>query len=233
MNDSWPARRGFGLADVIAQPHRLDPAGRGEHVVGGQFRAVVEHDASPVRPATAIRLTPARKRSSPPRSLNFGPGSSGSAARRRTGAPALPENAAEHDAELPEVHVVLPRTAVAHQRAEQHFDQQRVADDRRDRLAGGAAGGGQIEIVVVADLGDQPLEIVVLGGEVLLRPANESSSKSFVKSSDTPGKATREPTCGTRANSSHPNRNCRSSRASGPFLAPLGVKLVTACRPTS
>ncbi len=42
-------------------------------------------------------------------------------------AEALQEDAAEHDRELAPIHVVLAGRAVEHQRAEEHFDQQRIA----------------------------------------------------------------------------------------------------------
>ncbi len=139
------------------QPHRFEPAGRREHVAALELacRRRARRRAR-ARPSTAIRSTPARSRSSPPRSLNSPHQvlEDQPHAGQRPGQP-FQEDAAEHDAELPEVHVVLAGVAVEHQRAEEHLDQQRIADDlaRRPRGPSGraVAGPGRRSRAICAD----------------------------------------------------------------------------------
>ena len=63
-------------------------------------------------------------------------------------------DAAKHDRKLREVHVVLSRAAVIHQRAEQHLDQQRVAQVLFEQRPGRAIGLFKVEVVVIGNLGD-------------------------------------------------------------------------------
>ncbi len=80
-----------------------------------------------------------------------------------------------------------------------------------------------VQVVVIGDLADEPLEVVLLLRETCGRSPSASSSMSLLNRSDTPGKAIVEPTCGARAKSSHWKRSCRSSRASGPLRVALGA----------
>ena len=149
--------------------------------------------------------------------------------------PAKPfqEDAAEHDRELAPVHVVLAGRAVEHQRAEQHLDQQRIANDRAHDFAGRDAGVRFAQIVVVDDLVGEAIEVVGFVRETRRRLRRGACVELLSNRSRTSGKAISEPSCGAIAKSSQRIRSCRSSRASGPVFVPLGVTLVSACRPTS
>ena len=110
------------------------------------------------------------------------------------------------------------------QRAEEHLDQQRIVDRSAPTTSRAeTAARRSSELVVVDQLADQPREVVVLRGKLRGAPPPRSSSKSLVNRSVTPGKTIAEPICGASANSSQPNRSCRSSRASGPACVPLGA----------
>lgn len=70
-----------------------------------------------------------------------------------------------------------------------------------------------------------------MGRRNLLRCLAEAEPEGFIAIPQV--QAISEPICGANAKSSQRNRNWRSTRASGPLRVPLGVKLVTACKPTS
>ena len=90
-----------------------------------------------------------------------------------------------------------------------------------------------VEVVVVDDRRDEPLEVVALRGKRAGDFAR-SSSRSLLNAQPHAGEDDLRADLRRQiARSSHDSRSCRSSRASGPRFAPLGVKLVTACRPTS
>ena len=166
-NESLPGLSGQRARACAAQAHGFDQPAEESTRLGRQLRAVVEHDARRRgRRSTSIRSTPARRRSSPPSSLN-----------RRTrflricrmpaqgrAKPSM-KDAAEHDRELAEVHVVLARAAVEHQRAEQHVDQQRIADQLADERAGRNGGRGLVQVVVVDDRGGQLAKLSFSAGK--------------------------------------------------------------------
>ena len=175
MNDSWP---GGGAASVAspAQPHRLHKPGRGEDVPGLQLFAVVQHDSH--RP-TVFDLNPADAGPQPQFAAQAAKPSHEVAedqphAGQRAGK-SLQENAAEHDAELAEIHVVLARAAVPHQRTEEHLAQQRIGDRLGQEFAGGAMEQVAVQVVVIDQLLDQLPQIVLLVRETARPPPTRTS----------------------------------------------------------
>ena len=151
---------------VVAQPHRFVPAGRRHDLACRQlrFRRRARRRSHHHHRAT-IDLTPARSRSSPPNCLNRRTSCFRIARMPPRGrAQSLHENAAEHDAERSEIHVVFARTAVEHHGQKQHLDQQRIGDRRRKKFASRNGGRSRFEIVVVEQLRQQSLKVVLWRG---------------------------------------------------------------------
>ena len=91
------------------------------------------------------------------------------------------EDAAEHDHELGEIHVVGRSAPVKQERAEEHFGQQRVAEVFLDGGAGRQTAGGQAGDFVLVDPRPQLAKPVNLVGESLadlLRQAVDVVGKS-------------------------------------------------------
>jgi hypothetical protein len=78
---------------------------------------------------------------------------------RRTAQP-VKEDAPKHHAELVEIHVVKPRTAVEHHGAKQHVAQPRIVNIRRNYLPCGEIAKRRIERVVVSDRLAESVEAV-------------------------------------------------------------------------
>jgi hypothetical protein len=154
---------GFDARDVLAQPHRLDEPCRGKNPAGRDLLAVVQHhargaavlDDDPVDAAAQSQFAAER-----PESFHQVPQDRPDAAERPR--EAFEENAAEHDAELAKGHVSLARVSVPHQRAQQHLDQQRVAERPPQHLAGRHVEMLLLQVVVVDQFAQQLLEAVLL-----------------------------------------------------------------------
>jgi hypothetical protein len=131
---------------------------------------------------------------------------------------ALEEERLEHDHELPELHVVLLRAAVVHQRAEQHVLEQRIGDvrpttsradtggrraRRRRRPARRTSRGSRRS---AREISPPPR---LQHGEIVGEPQRRSAARP---------KAMRDCFCSQSANSSRSMRSWRSSLPSGvPF----------------
>ena len=168
LDDRQAAGGPRGGAGLVAQPHGLRQAGRGEDVFGLASSLPSSSTMRSARPSltTDLRHAAAQPQLAAQVAELAAPAASGSAARPPAAGPALQEDRAEQDAELAEVHVVLPRAAVEQHRTEQHLDQQRIVDQAADDLAGRAAGLGPVELVVVGQRRQQPPEVVRLAGKM-------------------------------------------------------------------
>ena len=151
---------------VVAQPQRFHGAGRGQNIAGHQFGAVVQHDADGAaifhaNPADAAPQTQlaAQFAEAADQVLEDQPH-----AFERPGHP-FQENAAEHDAELAPVHILLAGVAVPHQRAQQHFNQQRLVEQFPQSRSTRHSEMLVVQIVVIDDGGEQSLEVVGLAGK--------------------------------------------------------------------
>ena len=166
LDDRQSAGRAGRGAGLVAQPQRLVQSGRGEDRLRLQFGAVFQHDA--VRPsildADLRHAAPQPQFAAQLAELAHQPLQDQPHAGQRPGQP-FEEDRAEHDAELAEVHVMLPRPAVKQHRAKEHLHQQRIVDQSADDLPGGTAGLGPIELIVVGQGRQQPLKVVDLPGK--------------------------------------------------------------------
>ena len=125
----------YGRAVGINHPHRLCRTGRRQNVVGFDFGTIIQkyRGRSPV--ALANLLNPRTKFQMPAQRfevLHQPLQDESNPVERPT--ESFVENALEHNHELAEIHISRRRAAVKHQRAEQHVDQQRVANIFRNNL---------------------------------------------------------------------------------------------------
>jgi hypothetical protein len=78
----------------------------------------------------------------------------------------LEKNRPEQNAELAEIHVVFFCAAVIQHRAEQHFHQERIANNFAHHRPGRTAGMRLSQLIVVAQLGHQAAEVVFFPGKM-------------------------------------------------------------------
>ncbi len=112
----------------IAHTHGFAPTGGRQYLSSREFVRVVEHDSRTSSDSAANPLHAGAQSQFAPQFLELADEllEDQPDARRRPAQP-FQENAAKHDAELPEIHVVRAGAAVKQNRAEEHFDQQRIA----------------------------------------------------------------------------------------------------------
>ena len=151
-------------------------------------------------------------------------------AGHRPGQP-LEKDAAEEDRELGEIHVVLARGAVKHQRAKQHLNQQRIADVLADHGPRRPPAGGA-QIVVIEQSVDEALEVVDFGRKGAADFGAEKV-EIVLKSQRYAGKGDRRPDLGDQGEIFPAHAELAQQLGQGALFVPGGAKLVTACRPTS
>src|SRR5262249_20417983 len=149
-------------------------AGRREHAISANLAAIVQHDAAdsvvvdfhPLHTGSQTNLA-AELLESPDEIFQD------LANARPWPSETFLKDAAKHDRELTEIHVVFSRSAVVLQRAEQHVDQQRIANPTADDRAGGLCGERSVEIIVVHNRRGELVEVRAFGWKRLVDFATE------------------------------------------------------------
>ena len=133
---------------------------------------------------------------------------------------------------MAEIHVVLARTAVEHQRAEQHFDQQRIGDRGRTNFAGRSGGRRRFELIVVEEFAEQSPKVVALARESSVDFGREQCGIVAEPQADA-GKGDRRADLLGQSKSSHGQPQLPQQARQRALLRARGAKFVSACRPTS